>query len=137
MINGGCPYLNYVLSAGYCIRGNGRIFSFCVLIKFSEMSPREKNHWPLRITRCVSSKKHVLFIRLQHLGSPPVFSGFQVAHLFNVSVLVWFVLFVFVMCCVTQCCQCIYHLFIPETRRVLYIKYLSFLTLFQSTSFVL
>jgi len=33
MINVGCPYLHYVLSAGYCTRemAVGRIFSFSLL----------------------------------------------------------------------------------------------------------
>ena len=45
----------------------------------------------------VSFKKQELLTLRKHLGSPPVFGVFCVAHLFS---FVWYVLFVFILCCV-------------------------------------
>ena len=65
MINVWCSYLDYVWSAGYCIRGNGRIFSFNLLFnQFLINEPTGNIYWallyeshvvcPLRIMCCLS-----------------------------------------------------------------------------------
>ena len=48
MINVWCSYLDYVWSAGYCIRGNGRIFSFNLLFnQFLINEPTGNIYWAL------------------------------------------------------------------------------------------
>jgi hypothetical protein len=112
-----------------------KILVYNFLQYFCSLSLEQVIHLPFT-NLVVSCKKQELLTFREHQGSPPVFGGIHVAHLFN------FLSGVFLFClsssCVlcTQCCQCLWivHSCLPLRFSLTFIYSSDLLKMVQSMS---